>query len=196
MDRVEDAEEKKDPGGPVSRVFLAVRRRERARTLSSPPLSRPACRHRARPRHTSRRASMPRQPRCRMPSWRTGTEFRWRLKRLCADQLLEGAAGVFKSPLGIVGHSGADGLEALVQLTVRAKHRVIVVLGQSSGSPHSPSETAQSSRGVLSKSGGPVGVDGRDLLHCTTQVKRLCAVHNKKPRTGENGASSVPLGEQ
>jgi hypothetical protein len=39
-----------------------------------------------------------------------------------------------------------------------------------------------------------VGVDGRDLLHCTTQVKKLCAVHNKKPRTWENGASSVPLG--
>ena len=41
------------------------------------------------------------------------------LKRLCADQLLEGAGGVFKSPLGIIGDPGADRLEALIQLAVR-----------------------------------------------------------------------------
>jgi hypothetical protein len=34
------------------------------------------------------------------------------LKRLSADQLLEGAGRVFKSPFGIVGHSSANGLEA------------------------------------------------------------------------------------
>jgi hypothetical protein len=62
----------------LPRVFFQISRRERPRTPFSPPLSRPACRRRARPRHTSRRASMPRQPKRRMPSWHTETGLRWR----------------------------------------------------------------------------------------------------------------------
>ena len=74
-------------------------------------------------------------------------------KRLSADQLLEGAGRVFKSPLGIVGHSGANGLEAFVQLTVRAKHGVIVVLRHLLEVVSCLLKSAQSCREVLSKLG-------------------------------------------
>jgi hypothetical protein len=85
-------QEEKDPGGPVPRVFFAVRSRKRPSVVSSPSVTRPACRRCARRWHISRRASMPWQPRCRMPSWRT--EIRWRaqatLRRLAAR--ISGAA--------------------------------------------------------------------------------------------------------
>src|SRR5215471_6694679 len=49
------------------------------------------------------------------------------LNRLRANQLLEGAGCIVKGVLGIVGHSGGDGLEAFVQLAARAKCGVVIV---------------------------------------------------------------------